>query len=155
MPMNRKYTKPYSKLNWFSEAWDKGDNAFKEFFEVFEEELIYMDISIYSYIETYVASGYFVPNMIQLLRRGSLPQVFLLHKFTFMSTEMSGWYEWYSVNCTKKVRVTEHSKEYIDKWLGKPEPFKPKDFHGENKYRKVRRQLSKEKWLMKAWEMGL
>lgn len=153
--MAKSYMKPYQELDWFTEAMEKGDDAFKEFFEALNEELIELDMSIYSYLETYITSGYFVPNMINLLKNGSLPQVFLIHKFTFISTEMSEWYEWYCINKGRKLRVTQYNKEYIDKWLGEHEPNKPADFSGLNKYREVRRKMSRGKWLVKAWEMGL
>lgn len=153
--MVEKQCREFKELEWSESAYEKGDEAFKKFWDRFIIDLEDNDYCLDTYIRIYITTTYLRSNLIRFLIKGRLPQVQLLHKFPFMGKEMCDWYEWYVVNTPPKARLTPQTKPYIDKWLDKPEPFRPDKFEGINKYHKVKRQMSKEKWLLKAWEMGL
>lgn len=153
--MENKFCRSFQELDWFEEAYEKGDEPFKKFWERFIDDLKDNDCSLDSYIRIYITTTYLRSNLIRFLMKGRLPQVQLLHRFPFMGQDMCDWYEWYVVNTPPKARLTPQTEYYIEKWLDKPEPIKPDSFDGKNDYHKIRRQMSREKWLMKALEMGL
>ena len=153
--MGVKICRDFKELDWFDSAYEKGDEHFKQFWDRFVMDMRDKEYSLDSYIREYITSTYLRSNLIRFLMNGRLPQVQLLHRFPFMSKEMCDWYEWYVVNTPPKARLTPQTEPYIEKWLDKPEPPRPEKFDGNNDYHKVKRQMSREKWLMKALEMGL
>lgn len=151
-----KYYKSYVHLDWFEDVLNNTlDEVFCEFFSEMLGDVESYDMSLYSYISYYLEDGFMKNNIIRNLKLGKLPQPEYLHKLPFLSKEASDWLEWYYVNNMIGTRAGVASKPYVEKWKNKPEPERPETFEGRNPQHKIRRQISREHWLARAWDLGV
>lgn len=152
--MTREY-RGYSDLPWFEDIFSNGCETVVWFFEELIDDAESKDLSLQSYIVQYIESGFMKNNIIRNLKQLNLPQPQYLHKFPFLSQEAIDWLEWEAINNVKQHKYGEASQPYIDKWLGQPEPYKPKSLKGKSEYFKAVRRASRQYWLEKAVSMGV
>lgn len=145
----------YTDLPWFDEVLENGCESFVWFFEELLNDAEMRDLSLQSYIINFVESGFMKSNIIRNLKILRLPQPQYIHKFPFLSPEAIKWLEWESINNVPQKVYGKASKPYVDKWLGKPEPYKPQSLRGKSEYFKALRRASREYWLEKAISMGV
>lgn len=154
MKMTKVY-RGYTDLDWFDDILENGCDSVVWFFETLIEDAESKDLSIQSYIIQYVESGFMKSNIIKNLKQLNLPQPQYIHKFPFLSKEAIEWLEWEAINNVPQKVYGKASKPYVDKWLGQPEPYKPKSLKGKSEYFKAVRMASRQYWLEKAISMGV
>ena len=94
----------------------RGEEYFVWFFEELLADLEDKDLSLYTYISSYIEDGYMRLILSVILSYLSSLNLNISTSSFFLLDEAIDWVEWYAINENPQKKYNKATEEYVRKW---------------------------------------